>query len=178
MGKIKQISSGEVLDSVIAGEDVYMLKGIKEETTVEEIKQAEAYIVVENYDDRDERVSDEADGNGKNEGPDAHICDEDSEESRQNNDDAEVAGDEKHSEREPEEIMNALPPDEPEKYPAKKKKKAKKPVAPRSNAVDHGKIVACYRAGRSVQWIADEVGCSYPTVVNHLEKEGIYKARK
>lgn len=175
MGKIKQISSGEVLDSVIAGEDVYMLKGIKEETTVEEIKQAEAYIVVEND---DECLSEETDGNNKGEESDTCIGTEHSEMARQDDGTASAEGSERNSEREPEEIENALPPDEPEKYPAKKKKKAKNPVAPRSNAVDHGKIVACYRAGRSVSWIADEVGCSYPTVVNHLEKEGIYKARK
>jgi len=44
--------------------------------------------------------------------------------------------------------------------------------------IDHGKIVACYKAGRTVAWIADETGCSHQTVINHLKKEGIYKNDK
>lgn len=48
---------------------------------------------------------------------------------------------------------------------------------PPKKTIDHGKIVALYTANppRSVAWIADEIGCSYQTVVNHLRKEGIYK---
>lgn len=46
--------------------------------------------------------------------------------------------------------------------------------------VDHGKIVALYTANppRSVSWIADEIGCSSQTVINHLKKEGIYKGEE
>ena len=45
----------------------------------------------------------------------------------------------------------------------------------KAKVIDHGKIVACYKGGRSPQWIADDMGISWQTVVNHLEKEGIYK---
>lgn len=45
----------------------------------------------------------------------------------------------------------------------------------KTKIIDHGKIVACYKGGRSPQWIADDMGISWQTVVNHLEKEGIYK---
>ena len=45
--------------------------------------------------------------------------------------------------------------------------------------IDHGRIVALYTANppRSVSWIADDMGISKQTVINHLTKEGIYKAR-
>lgn len=56
---------------------------------------------------------------------------------------------------------------QPEPKPEQPKKKTK--------IIDHGKIVACYKGGRSPQWIADDMGISWQTVVNHLEKEGIYK---
>ena len=54
---------------------------------------------------------------------------------------------------------------EPEQEPKEKKK------------VDHDRIVALYRANppRSVAWIADDVGCSFQTVINHLKKERLYK---
>lgn len=46
--------------------------------------------------------------------------------------------------------------------------------------VDHDRIVALYQANppRSVAWIADDVGCSTQTVINHLAKEGIYEGRR
>lgn len=55
----------------------------------------------------------------------------------------------------------------PEPKPEQPKKKTK--------IIDHGKIVACYKGGRSVSWIADDMKISPQTVINHLEKEGIYK---
>lgn len=55
----------------------------------------------------------------------------------------------------------------PEPKPEQPKKKTK--------IIDHGKIVACYKGGRSVAWIADEMKIAPQTVINHLEKEGIYK---
>lgn len=44
---------------------------------------------------------------------------------------------------------------------------------PKKEPVDHGRIVALYKAGRSMEWIADDVGCSAQTVANHLKKEGL-----
>lgn len=43
--------------------------------------------------------------------------------------------------------------------------------------IDHDKIVALYKANppRTVTWIADDIGCSIQTIINHLKKEGIYK---
>lgn len=57
---------------------------------------------------------------------------------------------------------------EPEEEPKEKKK------------VDHDRIVALYRANppRSVAWIANDIGCSTQTVINHLTKEGIYEGRR
>lgn len=65
---------------------------------------------------------------------------------------------------EPKEEVSEEEP-EPEEEPKEKKK------------VDHDRIVALYRANppRSVAWIADDVGCSAQTVINHLKKEGLYK---
>lgn len=63
--------------------------------------------------------------------------------------------------------------------PAENKKpeqpKPKEEPKKKAKVIDHGKIVACYKGGRSPQWIADDMGISWQTVVNHLEKEGIYK---
>ena len=46
--------------------------------------------------------------------------------------------------------------------------------------IDHGKIVALYTADppRSLQWIADDIGCSIQTVINHLKQEGVYKGKE
>lgn len=65
-----------------------------------------------------------------------------------------------------------------ESTPAKKEAK-KEPKQAAKTEIDHGKIVALYTATppRSVAWIADEIGCSSQTVINHLKKEGIYKER-
>lgn len=41
--------------------------------------------------------------------------------------------------------------------------------------IDHNKICALYKAKWSIQKISDEMGCSYQTVVNHLDKEGLRK---
>lgn len=37
--------------------------------------------------------------------------------------------------------------------------------------IDHGRIVALSKAGRSIKWIADDIGCSEQTVRNHLAME-------
>ena len=55
---------------------------------------------------------------------------------------------------------------------------AKKTAA--KNEVDHGRIVALYRAKppRSIKWIAEDCKCSQQTVINHLVKEGLYKVKR
>lgn len=65
---------------------------------------------------------------------------------------------------------------EPEK---KEPKEQPKPEPPKKEAnkatkkLDHGKICALRKAGWPVSKIADEMGCSGPTVRYHLDKEGI-----
>ena len=61
--------------------------------------------------------------------------------------------------------------------PAENKKPEPKSEQPKKKTkiIDHGKIVACYKGGRSVSWIADDMKIAPQTVINHLEKEGIYK---
>ena len=57
-------------------------------------------------------------------------------------------------------------------------KEEEKPAAekPKEKKLDHGKIIACHKAGWPVAKIADEVGCSGPTVRAHItrwkEEEG------
>ena len=43
--------------------------------------------------------------------------------------------------------------------------------------VDHGRIVALYTANppRTIKWIADDMGITQQTVINHLKKDGLYK---
>lgn len=66
---------------------------------------------------------------------------------------------------------------QPEKKETPRKEESQTDGA--NKAIDHGKIVALYTATppRSVSWIADEMGCSAQTVINHLKKEGVYKAK-
>ena len=54
-----------------------------------------------------------------------------------------------------------------------KAEKKPEPKKEKKEPVDHGRIVALYKAGRSMEWIADDVGCSAQTVANHLKKEGL-----
>ena len=47
-------------------------------------------------------------------------------------------------------------------------------------AADHGRIVALYTANppRSIKWIADDMGITQQTVINHLKKDGLYDPGK
>lgn len=51
------------------------------------------------------------------------------------------------------------------------KKAAPKKRGPKPKKLDHGKIIACWKAGRSVAWIADEMNCSGQAVRNHIAME-------
>lgn len=62
----------------------------------------------------------------------------------------------------------ADPEPKPKPKPATQTPKPKAAVAPK---VDHGRIVALYKAGWTIPRIADDVGCSQQTVYNHLQKE-------
>ena len=63
--------------------------------------------------------------------------------------------------------------EEPEPEPEEEQK----PEPVKKERVDHGRIVALYTARDpwSIKDIADDVGCSAQTVINHLKKEGLYK---
>lgn len=61
---------------------------------------------------------------------------------------------------------------EPEKKEPKPKEEPKKETKTNKKLV-HGKICALRKAGWPVSKIADEMGCSGPTVRYHLDKEGI-----
>lgn len=45
---------------------------------------------------------------------------------------------------------------------------------------DHGRIVALYTANppRSIKWIAEDMGITQQTVINHLKKDGLYDPGK
>ena len=69
----------------------------------------------------------------------------------------------------------------PEPKPAKQAKQQKKQIwEPKQDPVriDHGKIVALYKAKWSIKKISDEIGCSQQTVINHLKKEGVYNVQE
>lgn len=82
-------------------------------------------------------------------------------------------------------IMQEEPEPEPvpEPKPAKQSKqpKQKKQIwEPKQDPVriDHGKIVALYKAKWLIKKISDEIGCSQQTVINHLKKEGVYNVQE
>ena len=43
---------------------------------------------------------------------------------------------------------------------------------------DTGKMKACLNAGRSVAWVADEMGVSTATIYAHMKKEGLAVGRE
>ena len=65
----------------------------------------------------------------------------------------------------------------PEKEEPKKEEKTRGGVM---KAADHGRIVALYTANppRSIKWIADDMGITQQTVINHLKKDGLYDPGK
>lgn len=79
-------------------------------------------------------------------------------------------------------IMQEEPEPEPvpEPKPAKQSKQKKQIWEPKSDPVriDHGKIVALYKAKWSIKKISDEIGCSQQTVINHLKKAGVYNVQE
>lgn len=71
-----------------------------------------------------------------------------------------------------EETMPEVTAEEKEKSSAPEPKKAApKKRGPKPKKLDHGKIIACWKAGRSVAWIADEMNCSDQAVRNHIAME-------
>ena len=71
-----------------------------------------------------------------------------------------------------EETMPEGTAEEKEKKSAPEPKKAApKKRGPKPKKLDHGKIIACWKAGRSVAWIADEMNCSDQAVRNHIAME-------
>lgn len=67
-------------------------------------------------------------------------------------------------------FMYLAPADPEPKKPAQAPKTTVKKAAPKPG-IDHGKIMALHKAGWSTAAIADEMGCSSQTVLNHLAKE-------
>ena len=75
------------------------------------------------------------------------------------------------------EVGDAVPakPKEEPKPELKPEPKKEEPKKKPNSKIDHGKIVACYKGGRTPAWIADDMKISPQTVINHLKQEGIYK---
>lgn len=44
-------------------------------------------------------------------------------------------------------------------------------VAAKRKALDHGKILSLFEAGKTVAWIAKEMGCSEQAIRNHIKQE-------
>lgn len=78
-------------------------------------------------------------------------------------------------------VMQEEPVPEPKPAKPSKQLKQKKQIwEPKQDPVriDHGKIVALYKAKWSIRKISDEIGCSQQTVINHLKKEGVYNVQE
>ena len=69
-----------------------------------------------------------------------------------------------------EETMPEVTAEEKEKKSAPEPKK-RGPKPKKRPPLDHGKIIACWKAGRSVAWIADEMNCSDQAVRHHIAME-------
>lgn len=68
----------------------------------------------------------------------------------------------------------------PEAEEEEKPKKEEKSRGGVMKPVDHGRIVALYTANppRSIKWIAEDMGITQQTVINHLKKDGLYDSVK
>ena len=82
-------------------------------------------------------------------------------------------------EPEPEPVPEPVPEPKPAKQ-TKQPKQKKQIWEPKQDPVriDHGKIVALYKAQWPIKKISDEIGCSQQTVINHLKKEGVYNVQE
>lgn len=68
-------------------------------------------------------------------------------------------------------FMTNAPADETEAKPKPKTAPAKPKAAPKAPALDHGKIMALHKAGWGNAKIADEMGCSVQTIINHIQRD-------
>ena len=62
-----------------------------------------------------------------------------------------------------------------EEVTPQKAKKVAEQKETKTKKVDHGKLVACYKAGWPIAKIADELGCTQAAVRYRLKKEGLIK---
>lgn len=63
------------------------------------------------------------------------------------------------------------PEPEPKTKPEPKAKPKAEPKKSGPSGIDHGKLIALYRAKWSIEKIADEMGCTTTTVRNHIRQE-------
>ena len=63
------------------------------------------------------------------------------------------------------------PKPEPKEYKTKIEPKTKPKTEPKKSGVDHGKLIALWKAKWSIEKIADEMGCTTTTVRNHIRQE-------
>lgn len=63
------------------------------------------------------------------------------------------------------------PQPEPKTKPEPKAKPKAEPKKSGPSGIDHGKLIALHKAGWSTAKIADELGCSSQTVLNHIKQE-------
>jgi hypothetical protein len=66
------------------------------------------------------------------------------------------------------------PKPEPKEYKTKIEPKTKPKTEPKKSGpagIDHGKLIALWRAKWSIEKIADEMGCTTTTVRNHIRQE-------
>ena len=76
-------------------------------------------------------------------------------------------------------VQHKAPEEEKEEKPVRKVRSDKgKKRGPKD--IDHCRIVALYTAvpPRSVKWIADDLGCTTKTVINHLKRDGLYAGKR
>lgn len=72
-------------------------------------------------------------------------------------------------------VLALLAEAEPKATPPKKAAAKNKETKTAHRGLDHGKIVALYKAGWSIKAIADEMGSVDGTIRYHLQKEGLIK---
>lgn len=147
----KPVTMEEAVAIVMNGEArVYMLTQVTDETTVRELGFAERFVI-----EVDPELQFPAEPEQWTESDD-----EENEEDEQPDEDDEEIAEDPEEEDEPEDE-----PDENEDEPA--------PAEDTKPSAVHQKIVNMYLAGRTIKYIAQELGKSAGTVHYHLRKEGL-----
>lgn len=148
---LKRIERNEAIDAIYQGRQVYLMMTASTYTKLYDLFTASGYLI---------EVGDNEEGDERFPAEPEQWTESDDEEDEQPDEDAEEIAEDPEEEDETEDE-----PAENEDEPA--------PAEDTKPSAVHQKIVNMYLAGRTIKYIAQELGKSAGTVHYHLRKEGL-----